>query len=53
MSEELKKETGMLNASVAHENFDWEAFEGSGVYDSADKDEIRTRKSVRGWSARN
>ena len=41
MSEELKKETGMLNASVAPENFDWEAFEGSGVYDSADKDEIR------------
>ena len=41
MSEEIKKETGMLNASVAPENFDWEAFEGSGVYDSADKDEIR------------
>ncbi|MBR3562941.1 MAG: S1 RNA-binding domain-containing protein, partial [Bacteroidales bacterium] len=41
MSEEIKKETGMLNASVAPENFDWEAFEGSGVYDTADKEEIR------------
>ena len=41
MSEEIKKETGMLNASVAPENFDWEAFEGSGVYDSTDKEEIR------------
>ena len=41
MSEEIKKETGMLNASIAPENFDWEAFEGSGVYDTADKDEIR------------
>ena len=31
----------MLNASVAPENFDWDAFEGSGVYDSSEKEEIR------------
>ena len=41
MSEEIKKETGMLNASVAPEDFNWEEFEGSGVYDSTEKEEIR------------
>ena len=41
MAEEIKKETGMLNASVAPENFDWDAFEGSGVYSSSEKEEIR------------
>ena len=41
MSEEIKKETRMLNASVSPEEFDWEAFEGSGLYDSAEKDKIR------------
>jgi small subunit ribosomal protein S1 len=39
MSEEIKN--GMLNASVAPEAFDWDAFEGSGLYDAAQKDEIR------------
>ena len=41
MSEEIKKEAGMLNASVAPEAFDWDAFEGSGLYDGAQKEEIR------------
>ena len=31
----------MLNASVAPEDFNWEEFEGSGVYDSTEKEEIR------------
>ena len=44
MEEIEKKETKaapMLNASVAPENFDWDAFEsGSDIYGKADKAEI-------------
>ena len=40
MAEEIKK-TGMLNASVAPEDFDWESFEGTGLYNSEEKDKIR------------
>ena len=41
MAEEIKEPKAVLNASVAPENFDWEAFEGGDVYGGAEKDQIR------------
>jgi len=41
MAEEIKESKAMLNASVAPENFDWDAFEGGDVYGGAKRDEIR------------
>ena len=35
-----KKETARLNASIAPEDFDWEAFEGTDIYGGADKQAI-------------
>ncbi len=37
----MKETKAVLNASVAPENFDWEAFEGGDVYGGAEKDQIR------------
>ena len=41
MAEEIKETKAMLNASVAPENFDWDAFEGGEVYGGAKREEIR------------
>ena len=41
MAEEIKETKAMLNASVAPENFDWDAFEGGEVYGGANREEIR------------
>ena len=35
-----KKETARLNASIAPEDFDWEAFEGTDIYGGADKQAV-------------
>ena len=38
---EEKKQTKVSNASVAPEEFDWDAFEGSSVYEGEDREAIR------------